>query len=80
MSWGLIPWSELITKKNKLRSTNMTYMQLLEQLQCCSKETLQQTVTLYNIQQDEFVPAYTTDYTDTDEQTLDPNHLVITFQ
>ena len=79
MSWGLIPWSELITKKNKLRSTNMTYMQLLEQLQCCSKETLQQTVTLYSIRDDEFTPAYMTDYTDSEELKLNRDHLVITY-
>ena len=72
MSWGLIPWS-LLTHKQ------MTYRKLLEQLQCCSSSTLDQTVTLYSIADDEFVPAYMMDYTDEDSQILDPNHLVITF-
>jgi hypothetical protein len=72
MSWGLIPWSESIHKK-------MTYRKLLEQLQCCPSSTLDQTVTLYSIADDEFVPAYMTDYTDENSQILDPNHLVITF-
>ena len=34
----------------------MTYLQLLEQLQLCSKETLQQDVTVYDISEDEFAP------------------------
>ena len=72
MSWGLIPWS-LLTHKQ------MTYRKLLEQLQCCPSSTLDQTVTLYSIADDEFVPAYMMDYTDEDSQILDPNHLVITF-
>jgi len=57
----------------------MTYRKLLEQLQSCPSTTLDQTVTLYSIKDDEFVPAYMTDYTDDAEQVLDPNHLVITF-
>ena len=72
MSWGLIPWSRLKHKR-------MTYLQLLEQLQTCSKETLQQTVTLYSIKDDEFTPAYMTDYTDGEELELNRDHLVITF-
>ncbi|AHB80906.1 hypothetical protein S-MbCM100_056 [Synechococcus phage S-MbCM100] len=71
-TWTLIPWSIL-------KSYSMTYAELLEQLQCCSRETLQQTVTLYSLECDEFVPAIMTDYTDKDSQTLDPNHLVISF-
>ena len=57
----------------------MTYRKLLEQLQCCPSSTLDQTVTLYSIADDEFVPAYVTDYTDEESQVLDPNHLIITF-
>jgi len=72
MSWGLIPWSQLSHRQ-------MTYRKLLEQLQCCPSSTLDQTVTLYSIADDEFVPAYMTDYTDDESQVLDPNHLVITF-
>ena len=72
MSWGLIPWS-------RLKHKQMTYRKLLEQLQRCPSSTLDQTVTLYSIRDDEFTPAYMTDYTDSDDQVLDPNHLVITF-
>ena len=72
MSWGLIPWSQLAHQQ-------MTYRKLLEQLQCCPSSTLDQTVTLYSIADDEFVPAYMTDYTDEDSEILDPNHFVITF-
>ena len=57
----------------------MTYRKLLEQLKCCPSSTLDQTVTLYSIADDEFVPAYVTDYTDEESQVLDPNHLIITF-
>ena len=57
----------------------MTYRKLLEQLQCCPSSTLDQNVTLYSIADDEFVPAYMTDYTDEESQILDPNHLIITF-
>ena len=57
----------------------MTYRKLLEQLQCCPSSTLDQNLTLYSIADDEFVPAYMTDYTDEESQVLDPNHLVITF-
>lgn len=57
----------------------MTYRKLLEQLQCCPSSTLDQTVTLYSIADDEFVPAYMTDYTDEESQVLDPNHLIISF-
>ncbi len=71
MSWGLIPWSESNHKK-------MTYLELLEQLQSCSKETLQQSVTLYSLANDEFIPAYMTDYT-TEDTSAHPNHLVITY-
>ena len=57
----------------------MTYLQLLEQLQVCSKETLQQDVTVYDISQDEFVPVSETHYTDENSQVLDPKHLYIAF-
>ena len=72
MSWGLIPWSQLAHQQ-------MTYRKLLEQLQSLPGSTLDQTVTLYSIADDEFVPAYMTDYTDEDSEILDPNHFVITF-
>jgi hypothetical protein len=54
-------------------------MELLEQLQVCSKETLQQEVTVYDISDDEFVPATETHYTDEDSQVLDSKHLYIAF-
>ena len=57
----------------------MTYLQLLEQLQVCSKETLQQDVTVYDISEDEFVPVSETYYTDENSQVLDPKHLYIAF-
>jgi hypothetical protein len=57
----------------------MTYMELLEQLQVCSKETLQQEVTVYDISDDEFVPATETHYTDENSQVLDSKHLYIAF-
>ena len=57
----------------------MTYLQLLEQLQLCSRETLQQDVTVYDISQDEFVPVSETHYTDENSQILDPKHLYIAF-
>ena len=72
MSWGLIPWSQLVHQQ-------MTYRKLLQQLQSLPGSTLDQTVTLYSIADDEFVPAHMTDFTDEDSQILDPNHFVITF-
>ena len=51
MSWGLIPWSQLAHRQ-------MTYRKLLQQLQSLPGSTLDQTVTLYSIADDEFVPAY----------------------
>jgi len=71
-TWTVIPWSIL-------KDLTMTYAELLEQLQCCPRETLQQTVTLYSLECDEFVPAIGTDYTDNECQTLDSDHLVISF-
>tara|TARA_B100002019_G_scaffold246597_1_gene224552 strand:+ start:4778 stop:4996 length:219 start_codon:yes stop_codon:yes gene_type:complete len=72
MSWGLIPWSQLTHRK-------MTYQQLLDQLQELTPQQLNQTATLYSIKEDEFVPVYSGDFTDSDEQVLDANHFVITF-
>ena len=72
MSWGLIPWSQLSHQQ-------MTYRKLLQQLQSLPGSTLDQTDTLYSIADDEFVPAYMTDFTDEHSQILDPNHFVITF-
>lgn len=57
----------------------MTYLELLEKLQVCSKETLQQDVTVYDIAEDEFVPVSETHYTDKDSQVLDPAHLYLAF-
>ena len=57
----------------------MTYLELLEKLQVCSKETLQQDVTVYDIAEDEFVPVSETHYTDKDSQILDPSHLYLAF-
>ena len=71
-TWVLIPWSII-------KHYSMTYADLLKELQELSPEQLNQNVTLYSIAEDEFVPAYMTDMTDDEEQTLDPNHFVITF-
>ena len=57
----------------------MTYLELLEKLQCLPNSTLQQTVTFYDISQDEFVDASECHYSDNDTQVLDPNHLYIAF-
>ena len=57
----------------------MTYLELLEKLQVCSNETLSQTVTVYDIAEDEFVPVTETHYTDSDSQVLDPAHLYLAF-
>ena len=57
----------------------MTYLELLEKLQVCSKETLQQDVTVYDIVEDEFVPVSEIHYTDKDSQVLDPSHLYLSF-
>ena len=46
---------------------------------CMDENHLRQTVTLYSLECDEFVPAIGTDYTDDQCQTLDPDHLVISF-
>ena len=70
-TWVLIPWSII-------NHSSMTYRELLEQLQSCPTKTLDQTVTLYSIADDEFVPAYMTDYT-TEDTSAHPDHLVITF-
>ncbi len=71
-TWVLIPWSII-------KHFSMTYEELLSELQELSPEQLKQNVTLYSIADDEFVPAYMTDVTDSDSQVLDPNHFVITF-
>tara|TARA_Y100000022_G_scaffold16758_1_gene12850 strand:- start:1370 stop:1543 length:174 start_codon:yes stop_codon:yes gene_type:complete len=57
----------------------MTYLELLEKLQVCSNETLSQTVTVYDIAEDEFVPVSETHYTEEDSQVLDPAHLYLAF-
>ena len=71
-TWVLIPWSII-------KHYSMTYAELLDELQQLSPEQLKQNVTLYSIAEDEFVPAYMPDVTDSEEQVLDPNHFVITF-
>ena len=57
----------------------MTYGELREVLMSMDEDHLRQTVTLYSLECDEFVPAIGTDYTDDQCQTLDPDHLVISF-
>lgn len=57
----------------------MTYGELREVLMSMDEEHLRQTVTLYCLEEDEFVPALGTDFTDNECQTIDPDHLVISF-
>ena len=56
----------------------MTYGELREQLMCMDEKYLHQTVTLYSIADDEVVPMYETDFTDSDDQVI-PDHFVLTF-
>ena len=71
-TWTVIPWTIL-------KDMTMTYGELREVLMCMDEEHLRQTVTLYSLECDEFVPAIGTDYTDEQCQTIDPDHLVISF-
>ena len=71
-TWTVIPWSIL-------KDLTMTYGELREVLMCMDEEHLRQTVTLYCLEEDEFVPAIGTDFTDDECQTIDPDHLVISF-
>ena len=68
-----------LRKLSIYKPTKMSYVQLLEKLQVCSKETLQQDVTVYDIVEDEFVPVSEANYTDKDSQVLDPSHLYLAF-
>ncbi len=71
-TWTVIPWSIL-------KDLTMTYGELREVLMCMDEKHLRQTVTIYSLESDEFAPAIGTDYTDDECQTLDPDHLVISF-
>jgi hypothetical protein len=71
-TWTVIPWTIL-------KDMTMTYGELREVLMSMDEEHLRQTVTLYSLECDEFVPAIGTDYTDNECQTIDPDHLVISF-
>ena len=71
-TWTVIPWSIL-------KDLTMTYGELREVLMNMDEQHLRQTVTLYCLEEDEFVPAIGTDYTDEECQTIDPDHLVISF-
>ena len=56
-TWTVIPWTIL-------KDMTMTYGELREVLMSMDEEHLHQTVTLYCLEEDEFVPAIGTDYTD----------------
>ena len=72
-TWTVIPWSIL-------KDLTMSYRELRDVLNDLDEEHLDQTVMLYSLQDDDFVPAIMTDYTDeTTLEHLDPDHLVITF-
>ena len=70
-TWTVIPWSIL-------KDLTMTYAELREVLMSMDEEHLRQTVTLYCLEEDEFY-AIGTDFTDDECQTIDPDHLVISF-
>ena len=72
-TWTVIPWSIL-------KDLTMSYRDLRDTLNRLDDDHLDQTVTLYSLQDDDFVPAIMTDYTDvTTLEHLYPDHLVITF-
>ena len=56
----------------------MTYGELREQLMCMDEKYLHQPVTLYSIADDEVVPMYETDFTDSEDQVI-PDHFVLVF-
>ena len=73
VGWTVIPWSIL-------KDLTMSYRELRDVLNDLDEEHLDQTVMLYSLQDDDFVPVIMTDYTDeTTLEYLDPDHLVITF-
>ena len=55
----------------------MTYAELLQRLQHATPEQLQQDVTVYVKQLDEFYPVFNSNVTesDNDTQVLDPGHI-----
>ena len=72
-TWTVITWSSL-------KNMTMSYLDLRDTLNKLYVDHLNQTVTLYSLQDYDFVPAVMTDYTDeTTLEHLDPDHLVITF-
>ena len=73
VGWTVIPWSIL-------KDMTMSYRELRDTLNKLDDEHLDQTVMLYSLQDDDFVPVIMTDYTDeTTLEHLDSDHLVITF-
>ena len=73
VGWTVIPWSIL-------KDLTMSYRELRDVLNDLDEEHLDQTVMLYSLQDDDFVPVIMTDYTDeTTLEHLAPDHLVITF-
>lgn len=55
----------------------MTYKQLLEILQACPAEVLEQTATIYLGQTDEYVAATELSFTKEDNDVLDEGHLIL---
>tara|TARA_Y100001970_G_C14228353_1_gene857058 strand:- start:211 stop:414 length:204 start_codon:yes stop_codon:yes gene_type:complete len=60
LNWILIPWSQQSTR-------NMTYKDLLEQLQEMDDKQLKDQVVCYDIANDRYVPAYQSCLTEDDE-------------
>jgi len=55
----------------------MTYKQLLEILQACPAEVLEQTATVYLGQTDEYIAATELSFTHEDNDVLDEGHLIL---
>ena len=60
LNWILIPWSQQATR-------NMTYKDLLEQLEQMDDKQLKDQVVCYDIANDRYVPSYQTDLTEDNE-------------
>ena len=55
----------------------MTYKQLLEALQACPAEVLEQTATIYLGQTDEYIAATELSFTEEENDVLDEGHLIL---
>ena len=74
MSWIIFPWSE----SSDYRKMNMTYQQLLEQLQQLDENQLQQNVSIYDEHLAEYYPTQGSIKFATSSDILDNNHPFLT--